>query len=357
MPGPETEQTAVAAEESAGPAVWKFIDSPVYETLLSMQSLLVDWYDEPWTEEARETMGVAFLRDLRTTFEPFRLGADLFELAVPESSPQEVDAFVRHVREMSFAEFSYFSFGRLIPVRGGELIIDPEEVRKILENFGDYAHYVESLGRPDWAEIGPLCQRRLADLTETFWNKFFTKRLSSFAAQHSVSIAQNQAYGRENGFDALYVLLTGKEKTCRPLSPDAVLRQVSFVPVANITQPSLVYTGEQDVTVIYHASRTAAKLSELSERERRLIAISRALGDRTRFRIVKLLFQNRDVMNGQNIAERVQVTKSVVSKHLAQLKDAGIVQESSPDKRNNIYSIDLDVIREISPSLVEVLRG
>jgi predicted transcriptional regulator len=72
---------------------------------------------------------------------------------------------------------------------------------------------------------------------------------------------------------------------------------------------------------------------------------------------VKLLFQHNKSLNGQNIAERMHISRSVVSKHLQQLKDVGIVRERSPDKRNYIYSIDLKTLRAISPGLLEVLRG
>lgn len=38
-------------------------------------------------------------------------------------------------------------------------------------------------------------------------------------------------------------------------------------------------------------------------------------------------------------------------------KNAGIVLESSPDKRNDIYSVDIENLRSVSPGLIEVLRG
>lgn len=345
------------SEEAPEMIPWRFVDSPIYETLLSMQSLLVDWYDEPWAEEAREAMGVAFLRDLRDTLEPFRLGVDLFELAVPEVSDQDVLTFIKRLRAMPFAEFSHFVFGRLIPLKGGELSIDAEHIRNILENYGDYAHYVDMLERSDWAEQGPTYQRRFADLIEKFWTGYFKNRASNLKAQHSVSIVRNEEYGRECGSEELYKMVTGREKMCCALLPDERLLLITYVPVVNATSPVIVYTGQHEVTVIYHASRTDGLLRKLNEKEKRLIALSRALGDGTRFQIVKLLFQNRRTLNGQNIAERMHLSKSVVSKHLAQLKEAGVVIESSPDNRNNIYSVDLTVIRAVSPTLVEVLRG
>ena len=345
------------SDSAEGTIAWRFVDSPIYETLLSMQSLLVDWYDDPWAEEAREAMGVAFLRDLRDTFEPFRLGVDLFELAVPEVSDQDVPAFINRLRSMPFAEFSYFVFGRLIPLKGGELSFDPEHVRNLLENYGDYSHYLDMLERSDWSERGPAYQRKFADLIEKFWTGYFRNRASNLRTQHSVSIVRNEAFGRENGTEKLYKMVTGREKMCCSLLPDEPLLLISYVPVVNTTSPVIVYTSQQEVTVIYHASRTTDLLSQLNEKEKRLIALSRALGDGTRFQIVKMLFQNRKALNGQNIAERTHLSKSVVSKHLAQLKDAGVVIESSPDNRNNIYSVDLTILRALSPTLIDVLRG
>ena len=135
------------------------------------------------------------------------------------------------------------------------------------------------------------------------------------------------------------------------------MRQVSFIPVVNLGQPFLVYSGHEDITVVYHAARTKERLEELSEQERSVIAISRALGDKTRFQIVKLLFQYHHALNGQNIADKVGISKSVVSKHLQQLKEAKIVRETSPDKRNIIYFVDTETLKNLSPGLLEVLRG
>ncbi len=352
----ETDESCGTVADASGAAV-NFIESPIYETMLSQQALLVDWYDEPWAEEARETMGVAYLRELRATLEPFRMGIDLFELAVPEAMEQDVESFVRRLRGMPFAEFSYFVLGRLIPMKAGQLSIEPEGIRELIENYGVYTHYLERLTRQDWRAKGPQYQMKYADLVEEFWNRYLKSRYQDLAVQHSLSIAQNEAFVRSNDVEALFRLITGREKMHLLLSDDEHLSQVSFIPVVNIAYPFFNYSGHQEVTCVYHASRTPDRVAELTEKEKRLIALSRALGDKTRFQIVKLLFQYHDALNGQNIADKVHVSKSVVSKHLQQLKEAGIVRETSPDKRNNIYSVDLSVLREISPGLLEVLRG
>lgn len=338
-------------------ASWRFVESPIFETLVSMQALLVEWYDEPWAEEARETMGVNYLRDLRSVLEPFRLGIDLFELAVPEAMEQEVEGFVRRVREMPFAEFSYFVFGRLIPMKEGQLSIDLERIRDLIENYGVYTHYLEGLTRMDWHLTGPGFQEAFAHLVEQFWERYLKSRYPRQGVQRGLSIARNEAYGREKGLEALVKVITDREKVGPLRSGEERLRQVAFIPVVNIVRPTIVYSGHEDVTVVYRASRTPDRTEELTEKERQLIAVSRALGDQTRFQIAKLLFQNHKSLNGQNIADRVHLSKSVVSKHLKQLKDAGIVLETSPDKRNNIYSLDIEVLRRFSPGLIEVFRG
>lgn len=354
---PLVEDTACGPGVDASGAVSVFVESPIYETMLSMQALLVEWYDEPWAEEAREVMGVAFLRELRATLEPFRMGVDLFELAVPEAGGQDVPSFLQRLRSMPFAEFSYYVLGRLIPMKEGQLSIDPEGIRDLFENYGVYTHYLERLTSTDWQAKGPVYQRLYADLIGEFWKGYLADRYAGLAVQRSVSIARNEEYARQNGIEALFRLITGRDKMHLLVAPDEELRQVSFVPVVNIAHPFYVYSGHQDITVIYHATRTPDRIAELGEKQHRLVAIARALGDKTRFQIVKLLFQYHDALNGQNIADKVQLSKSVVSKHLQQLKDAGIVTESSPDRRNNLYSVNVTTLQQISPGLLEVLRG
>lgn len=362
--GKHPEERAQGAGDAAcGPeidpagAVFAFVESPIYETMLSMQALLVEWYEEPWAEEAREAMGVSYLRELQATLGPFRNGVDLFELAVPEAAPQEVPSFLEHLRSMPFGEFSYYVLGRLIPMKGGQLSIDPEGIRDLFDNYGSYTHYLERLTQADWQAKGPTYRSRYADLIEEFWERYFREHYPALSVQRSVSIAKNEAYGRRHGVEPLYRLITGRERMHLLVSPDEELTRVSFIPIVSIAHPCYIYSGPHEITVLYHASRTPDRIEELSEKERHLVALSRALGDKTRFQIMKLLFQFHEALNGQNIADKVHVSKSVVSKHLRQLKEAGIVEETSPDRRNNLYSVNVAALREISPALLEVLRG
>ena len=81
----------------------------------------------------------------------------------------------------------------------------------------------------------------------------------------------------------------------------------------------------------------------------------RALADENRLKILRLISEEELAYNGRKIAEKLKLSPSVVSRHLGQLKDAGLVIEHSPDNRNILYIAQREKISELPQILLRYL--
>ena len=66
------------------------------------------------------------------------------------------------------------------------------------------------------------------------------------------------------------------------------------------------------------------------------IAALKALGEKTRLRILRLLF--KESLSVNEIAERLQVSQYNVSKHLRVMREAGLL-ETEKDGKQRLYSV------------------
>ena len=173
----------------------------------------------------------------------------------------------------------------------------------------------------------------------------------------NMSVAKNEAYAEEHGALELLALVTEQRKLPPMVPLGEALRRIDFVPIVHLPTASTKYIANGTITCLYKADRTEDRLTQLRETELDAIRIAKALGDGTRMHIMKLIYQHPHALNGQNIAELTGLAKSVVSKHLRQLIDAGLVTEQTRDRRNNIYTVSEAAIRRFSEQLMEVLRG
>ena len=86
---------------------------------------------------------------------------------------------------------------------------------------------------------------------------------------------------------------------------------------------------------------------------RELVKVFKALGDRNRLRILKMLQQKK--MCVCELSAALGITRPSVSRHLGLMKDAGLVQ----DERNGQwidYSLSKDTINEYAPVIQSHLK-
>ena len=90
-------------------------------------------------------------------------------------------------------------------------------------------------------------------------------------------------------------------------------------------------------------------MSKFPATDAELVRIYGALGEPTRLRIVRLLGAHEGLTCGE-ITERLGVTCSTLSHHLALLADAGLLAMRK-DGRYRIYSLRRELLHAVAPRL------
>ena len=60
-------------------------------------------------------------------------------------------------------------------------------------------------------------------------------------------------------------------------------------------------------------------------------------------------------MNGKAIAKKLNLSAPTVSRHLGQLKEAGIISEESADNRTITYTLQREAIFDLPDTLMDYL--
>jgi DNA-binding transcriptional ArsR family regulator len=79
------------------------------------------------------------------------------------------------------------------------------------------------------------------------------------------------------------------------------------------------------------------------------------LGDGSRLDILRLIARHESRMNGKRIAEKLNLSASAVSRHLAQLKEAGLILEETQDNRTITYRLQRETITTLADRVLDYL--
>ena len=84
------------------------------------------------------------------------------------------------------------------------------------------------------------------------------------------------------------------------------------------------------------------------------IDIIKAIGDWTRYRIIKLIYSSGNMLCVNAIAKKLKVSQPTVSQHLKILKNSRIVQSKKMGNRIH-YSVNSDTIISISKNIKDLV--
>ena len=97
----------------------------------------------------------------------------------------------------------------------------------------------------------------------------------------------------------------------------------------------------------------ASKIINYSEEELLIAKFAKALSHPARVAIIKLLLQKQSCVCG-DIVEDLPIAQSTVSKHLKELKEAGLIK-GNIDGASICYCVDTDVLQKANDILNKVL--
>lgn len=130
------------------------------------------------------------------------------------------------------------------------------------------------------------------------------------------------------------------------------LNRILFVPSAFIPRRLMFYRLEQVQIFFYDPLREEP--TEVAEAPESLLLGFSALADATRFKILRLIARER--MPAQEMARRLSVTESTISRHLRLLVEAGLVGRAGQEGKFILYELAPERIDQLAAMARSYLR-
>ena len=336
----------------------RFLSSPVYEMMLSLQTLRKPGARAEWAASARAVLPPRLLRELDDLYEPYFNGALFFELAVDYADHDDVPGFIDYIRTMDPVTFMFYCVGRILrreQIAATGLEFDRLREQLMASGYESHWMYTKVPLREMLADV-PAFQNRLADLWQWYWEDFFAGQIDSLRPHWEQALEDKAALLARLGGAGLLEHVTGKSELLPPLPEEYPVTDIVFIPVYLMPSSVYMFYGYGNITVLFNSERTEARLAELERNKQQLVSIFKALADGSRLDILHLIMPHGDQMHGKRIANKLNLSASAVSRHLAQLKEAGLIVEETQDNRTFTYKIQENAISTLPDTLFDVLH-
>lgn len=335
----------------------RFHTSTVCEMIISLQNLVKSTRHASWAASARAELPPRLLDELKALYEPFFDGAIFFELALDAPDQDDVPGFLAHLRRMEPERFLFYTVGRIMSVDEiARLGTDPEPFMDRLREVVKETQCWCAEAPIEWilADV-PAFQNRLADLWEWYWDVYFRDHAEELRPHWEHALDDKSSLLARLGGQGLLEHITGKAELPKPLPADIPYTDIAFVPVYLLPPPVYMFYGYGNITIVFDSERTEARSAELARSKDEALAIFKAMADSTRLDILRLIVHSEGRMHGKQIAAKLNMSASAVSRHLAQLKDAGLIVEESQDNRTITYRLQSDAIRGLPDKIMDFL--
>jgi DNA-binding transcriptional ArsR family regulator len=336
----------------------EFRSSAVYELIISIRTVLkpARWH-EAFVERVKDTLDPDLLAELVELYQNFNDGGLYFELPVDYADHDDVPGFFKYMRSLSDVDFMFYLLGRIVERETlTEILGKPNaadlmraEITRIGEHYDWYGHNLELI----LGDIGAF-KKRLVAAWQAYWQTFLRDELPNFQSQWIIGITDKQSIFAREGGRGLMEKVTGKVQLPHEVPMGVPYTSITFIPVCLL--PSRVYQffGYGNLTILFDPQFTEERRVEMQNAKKDAISILKALDDETRLQILRLIAQHGSRMHGKNIAEKLNISASAVSRHLALLKDGGLIAE---DPRKNLitYRFQKEVLMGLVDKLLDYL--
>ncbi len=336
----------------------EFRTSAVFETIASLQNLLGTRRRREWAEKTRAALSRGLLDELAAIYTPFGEGMMLLELALDYQDHDDVPGFTQHVRKMDPFDFLFYVTGRIIPREQiAQIGLDPQGLRAALTagSSDEWCSYANLPFEQIFTGL-PAFQNRLADLWQHYWDEFFSAEIKAIRPYWESGIAAREAILSREGGRALYEHVTGRTELPPELPPGYPITEIVFVPLYLIRTRVLMFFGYGNVTVLFDSQRTQAHAVEMEQAREEALSALRALSDGTRLKILRLISRMEGEIHGKMIAAKLELSASAVSRHLALLKEGGLLVEEPRDNRIT-YRLQKEAITSLPDKVLDYLYG
>ncbi len=337
----------------------RFRTSPVYELMLSLSVMLHPMRrDSAWVARAREALEPEFWAELAAVYEPYGKGGLFFEMAIDYPDHEDVEGFFEYVRALDPVHFVFYLTGRVVPVeRLAATRLEPAAVWAALDEVKELCYWLyqgDISLEPILADV-PAFQERLTALWRRYWNTFFRDEIDALRPHWERAIRDKASILSRAGGQGLFEYVLGKSELPPPLPPDHPITSIVFIPIYLIPSPVYMFYGYGNVTVLFDSERTEARRTEIERGKEQALTVLKALSDGSRLDILRLIARHEAEMHGKKIAAKLNLSASAVSRHLSQLRDAGLIEEHMHEDRTITYRLQQSVIERLPNMLFEYL--
>jgi DNA-binding transcriptional ArsR family regulator len=314
-----------------------------------------------WVEGARAALGADLVADIAYFYGQLWHPLLLMELPVDYTGPaDDVQGFIQYVADLDPDSFLFYLWNRIIPREEvPALRADPERVKDRIEAFyeaespGSGAHKTRGDQLVTVARAPEATQQRLVALLQEFHARVFAAELPQLRPVWAASVREQRDALERLAPEEFVARLLGGRHLPEMYPPSTPLRAVRVVPSYFIWRSNFEVWGYGTIYIFYNATRTARREQERAAEGDRLIETASALADANRLKILAAIAQDPDC-NGHKLARLVGISQPAVSRHMAILRRAGLVEEV-PGAGRIAYRLCRPAVEEFTPQLLRFL--
>ena len=339
-------------------ALVEFRTSAVYEMVMSARTLIKpSHHQEAWAQRAASSLSPDLLEELTFLYRNFCEGNIYLELPVDYADHNNVPGFFAYVRHLSDTDFVFYLVGRnLSRDELAQLVPDGDAIRAALTAHNEHCEWYAQCLDPILADISGF-RERLVHAWQAYWTAFFQHEIAGFEPQWTAGLQDKQSILEREGGRVLLEKVTGRSELPPELPPGMPITSVTFTPVCLLQSRVYRFFGYGNVTILFDPQFTEERKLAIEHAKDEALATLKALNDETRLEILRLIVQaHKGNPHGKIIAEKLGISASAVSRHLALLKEGDLITEE-PLKNLIAYRFKSETLAELVDKLLDYLHS
>ena len=311
---------------------------------------------KPWMSEFEAAVGSDRVDEIVELCRPLRGGMDLVEFTADAPDSDNVDSFLEFVGGLSDRKLTYYLLGRMCSMEQIPQHISEESVVTLLEETDTADSAYHDGAEFSWANDPAGTRDAIVEALRTVWDGYIRNHMEGIRRQWREKIGELTGYVERSGAPSLWQLVSDSDELPMEIPAGQPYKLIQFVPSCLTSYGHNYLFGYGKIIVIFSCEKSLKDAEDSRRLAEDTLSILKALSDKNRLRLLRLISKGKCEINGKQLAEVLKLSPSVVSRHLAQLRAAGLIEEHSKDNRNITYTLREGPISELSASLSEYLK-